>query len=84
MMGFTFDKFSPLFGPKKESRVTHTQDICEKYALQLSDFEQFLLWNDGQPILLHHKIEKKRKLESNIPTISMSQFQKIPKHNLYI
>jgi hypothetical protein len=62
--------------------VTNTQDICEKYALQLSDFEQFLLWNDGQPILPHHKIEKTKNLESNKPTISMSQIQKIPKHKV--
>lgn len=74
--------FTTSWPPKKESTVTHTQDICEKYVSHLSDFERFLLRNDGQPILLHHKIEKKKNLESNKPTISMSQIQKIPKHKV--
>ncbi len=39
-------------------------------------------YNSKQIILLHHKIEKKKNLESNKPTISMSQIQKIPKHTV--
>jgi hypothetical protein len=60
-MGFTFDEFSPLVGPQKRIQSnSYTGHFCEKYASHLSDFEPFLLWNDGQPKLLHHKIEKKK------------------------